>query len=85
MRPPTKLGWAVRWGTVRMLVTFLANTALKVPAEVVEFAAEQVEVDPFVGRTVRGDRGGPGGRPPGSCDCGCGCGCGSPPMVRHER
>ncbi|SEG81635.1 protein of unknown function [Thermomonospora echinospora] len=44
-RPATKLGWAVQWGTVRMLGTFLADTPLKVPAEVVEFAAEQVGVD----------------------------------------
>ncbi|MFI6742761.1 DUF4158 domain-containing protein [Nonomuraea sp. NPDC050451] len=41
-----KLGWVVQWGTVQMLETFLADTPLKVPAEVVEFAAEQVEVDP---------------------------------------
>lgn len=35
-RPAIKLGWAVQWGTARMLGTFLPDTPLKVPSEVVE-------------------------------------------------
>nr|BFE37783.1 hypothetical protein GCM10010200_100340 [Actinomadura rugatobispora] len=44
-RPATNLGWAVEWGTVRMLGTVLADAPLKVPDEVVAFAAEQVGMD----------------------------------------
>lgn len=45
-RPATKLGWAVQWGTVRMLGTFLADAPLEGPAQVIGFAAEQAGVDP---------------------------------------
>lgn len=45
-RPATMLGWAVQWGTVRILGTFRADTPPRVPAEVAGFAAEQAEVDP---------------------------------------
>ena len=45
-RPETRLGWAVQWGTVRMLGTFLTDDPLAVPGPVVEFVAEQLGVDP---------------------------------------
>jgi TnpA family transposase len=45
-RPAIKLGWAVQWGTARMLGTFLPDTPLKVPGEVIAFAAEQLNIDP---------------------------------------
>jgi hypothetical protein len=45
-RPATKLGWAVQWGTVRMLGTFLSEDPLDVPGGVLEFVAEQLGVDP---------------------------------------
>ncbi|WP_271217556.1 DUF4158 domain-containing protein [Streptosporangium carneum] len=45
-RPATKLGWAVQWGTVRMLGTFLAEDPLDVPGVVLAFAAEQLDIDP---------------------------------------
>ncbi|GAA3507680.1 hypothetical protein FHR32_004309 [Streptosporangium album] len=44
-RAATKLGWAVQWGTARMLGTFLADAPLKVPAEVIGFAAERLDAD----------------------------------------
>ncbi|GAB2859000.1 Tn3-like element Tn3 family transposase [Actinocorallia aurea] len=43
--PATRLGWAVQWGTVRMLGVFLTEDPTVVPAGVVEFVAEQVGVD----------------------------------------
>ncbi|WP_040838694.1 DUF4158 domain-containing protein [Nocardia brevicatena] len=43
-RPHNKVGWAVQWGTVRMLGTFLPTPA-EVPDVVAEFMAEQVGVD----------------------------------------
>lgn len=45
-RPATRLGWAVQWGTVRMLGTFLTEDPTAVPGPVVEFVAEQLGVDP---------------------------------------
>ncbi|GAA3801961.1 hypothetical protein GCM10022226_22230 [Sphaerisporangium flaviroseum] len=45
-RPAAKLGWAVQWGTVRMLGTFLTEGPLDVPSEVLEFVAAQLDVDP---------------------------------------
>jgi hypothetical protein len=45
-RPATKLGWAVQWGTVRMLGTFLSEDPLDVPGAVLAFVAEQLGVDP---------------------------------------
>ncbi|WP_147268872.1 DUF4158 domain-containing protein [Sphaerisporangium album] len=45
-RPATKLGWAVQWGTVRMLGAFLAEDPLDVPGQVLEFVAEQLGIDP---------------------------------------
>lgn len=45
-RPATRLGWAVQWGTVRMLGTFLTEDPTAVPVPVVEFVAEQLGVDP---------------------------------------
>ncbi|GGV57568.1 transposase [Streptomyces spectabilis] len=39
-----RLGWAVQWGTVRMLGTFLSAPA-DVPTGVAEFVAEQLEID----------------------------------------
>ncbi|WP_327282103.1 DUF4158 domain-containing protein [Streptomyces sp. NBC_01205] len=44
-RPPTRLGWAVQWGTVRMLGTFLTEDPTAVPASVVRFVAEQLGID----------------------------------------
>ncbi|MFB4286352.1 DUF4158 domain-containing protein [Nonomuraea sp. ATR24] len=40
-RPATRLGWAVQWGTVRMLGVFLTEDPLAVPPEAVAFVAEQ--------------------------------------------
>ncbi|MEU6787358.1 DUF4158 domain-containing protein [Nonomuraea angiospora] len=45
-RPATKLGWAVQWGTVRMLGVFLTDDPLAVPPEAVAFVAEQLGLDP---------------------------------------
>jgi hypothetical protein len=45
-RPATKLGWAVQWGTVRMLGVFLTEDPTAVPAGVAGFVVEQVGVDP---------------------------------------
>lgn len=45
-RPATKLGWAVQWGTVRMLGVLLTEGPAAVPAGAVEFVAEQLGVDP---------------------------------------
>ncbi|SOD67393.1 Phage integrase family protein [Streptomyces zhaozhouensis] len=44
-RPATKLGWAVQWGTVRMLGTFVTEEPAAVPASVVRFVAEQLDVE----------------------------------------
>ncbi|MEU0375528.1 DUF4158 domain-containing protein [Streptomyces sp. NPDC006283] len=44
-RPATRLGWAVQWGTVRMLGTFLTEDPTVVPASVVQFVAEQLAFD----------------------------------------
>jgi hypothetical protein len=43
-RPHNRLGWAVQWGTVRMLGTFLSELA-GVPPEVAAFVAEQLGID----------------------------------------
>ncbi|GAA0838223.1 hypothetical protein GCM10009525_47670 [Streptosporangium amethystogenes subsp. fukuiense] len=45
-RPAMKLGWAVQWGTVRMLGVFLTDDPLAVPPEAVAFVAEQLGLDP---------------------------------------
>ena len=54
-RPATRLGWAVQWGTVRMLGTFLTDDPTAVPAGVVRFVAEQLGEDraQFPGYAVR--------------------------------
>ncbi|MEU9889038.1 DUF4158 domain-containing protein [Sphaerisporangium sp. NPDC051011] len=44
-RPAMKLGWAVQWGTVRMLGVFLTENPTAVPDGVVAFVAEQLDVD----------------------------------------
>ncbi|MES4907815.1 MULTISPECIES: DUF4158 domain-containing protein [unclassified Streptomyces] len=44
-RAATRLGWAVQWGTVRRLGTFLTEDPDAVPAVVVRFVAEQLGVD----------------------------------------
>lgn len=44
-RPATRLGWAVQWGTVRMLGTFLTEDPTAVPASAVRFVAEQLALD----------------------------------------
>ncbi|MEK8174158.1 DUF4158 domain-containing protein [Streptomyces sp. M19] len=44
-RPATRLAWAVRWGTVRMLGTFLTEDSTVIPASVVRFVAEQLTLD----------------------------------------
>lgn len=44
--PATRLGWAVQWGTVRMLGVFLTEAPIDVPAGAVAFAAEQLDLDP---------------------------------------
>ena len=43
-RRHSRLGWAVQWGTVRMLGTFLEDP-LEVPRVVIDYAAEQLGVD----------------------------------------
>ncbi|MCY0924393.1 MULTISPECIES: DUF4158 domain-containing protein [unclassified Streptomyces] len=43
-RPHNRLGWAVQWGTVRMLGTFLSQPA-KVPPGVAAFVADQLGID----------------------------------------
>ncbi|WP_331719031.1 DUF4158 domain-containing protein (plasmid) [Streptomyces sp. NBC_00289] len=40
-RPHNRLGWAVQWGTVRMLGTFVTAPA-EVPTGIVDFVAEQL-------------------------------------------
>jgi hypothetical protein len=45
-RPSMRLGWAVQWGTVRMLGVFLTEKPAAVPAGVVGFVGEQLGVDP---------------------------------------
>lgn len=44
--PATKLGWALQWGTVRMLGVFLPDNPTGVPDSVVPFVADQLGVDP---------------------------------------
>ena len=44
-RATTRLGWAVQWGTVRMLGTFLTEEPTSVPASVVAFVAGQLGED----------------------------------------
>jgi len=44
-RATTRLGWAVPWGTVRMLGTFLTEEPTSVPASVVAFVAGQLGED----------------------------------------
>ncbi|WP_460761900.1 DUF4158 domain-containing protein [Nocardiopsis oceani] len=43
---PTRLGWAVRWGTVRMLGIFQADRPTRVPERAVAFVSDQLDVDP---------------------------------------
>lgn len=43
-RPHNRLGWAVQWGTVRMLGTFLTAPA-DVPTGVADFVAEQLGIE----------------------------------------
>ncbi|GAB3451230.1 Tn3-like element Tn3 family transposase [Streptomonospora sediminis] len=44
--PPTRLGWALQWGTVRMLGVFQPDAPTAVPEPVIGFVAEQLGVDP---------------------------------------
>ena len=44
-RATTRLGWAVQWGTVRMLGTFLTEEPTAIPASVVAFVAGQLGED----------------------------------------
>ncbi|MFJ2032935.1 DUF4158 domain-containing protein [Streptosporangium sp. NPDC087985] len=44
-RPATRLGWAVQWGTVRMLGTFLTEDPTAVPASVARLVAEHLCMD----------------------------------------
>jgi len=44
--PPTRLGWAVQWGTVRMLGVFQPDHPTRVPERAVAFVADQLDVDP---------------------------------------
>ncbi|MEV0422279.1 DUF4158 domain-containing protein [Streptosporangium canum] len=60
-RPPGRAhGAAVQWGTARTPGTFLADAPLKVPAEVIGFAAERLDADRVVlhvgGHTARWPR-----------------------------
>ena len=43
-RPHNRLGWAVQWGTVRMLGTFLTEDPAAVPDVVVDFVADQLGI-----------------------------------------
>jgi hypothetical protein len=43
-RDENRLGFAVQWGTVRMLGTFLGEDPTAVPASVAAFVAEQLEI-----------------------------------------
>ncbi|MFF4986270.1 DUF4158 domain-containing protein [Streptosporangium saharense] len=43
-RPHNRLGWAVQWGTVRMLGTFLPEPS-QAPSAVAAFVADQMEID----------------------------------------
>ncbi|MFF8958679.1 Tn3 family transposase [Streptomyces sp. NPDC014894] len=45
-RDATKLGFAVQWGTVRMLGTFLLDDPVAVPRSTAAFVAEQLRLDP---------------------------------------
>ncbi|MFC5887242.1 DUF4158 domain-containing protein [Kitasatospora sp. CM 4170] len=53
--PANRLGFAVLWGSVRMLGAFPTDDLAVVPAVVVRFAAEQLDVEEFewVGYGVR--------------------------------
>lgn len=44
--PANRLGWAVQWGCVRMLGVFPTEDLSVVPAAVVRFAAEQLDIGP---------------------------------------
>ncbi|MEH0557601.1 DUF4158 domain-containing protein [Streptomyces sp. B21-101] len=44
--PANRLGWAVQWGCVRMLGVFPTEDLSVVPAVVVRFVAEQLDVEP---------------------------------------
>ncbi len=44
-RPATRLGWAVQWGTVRMLGTFLTEEPRAVPGPVAGFVAKHLDLD----------------------------------------
>jgi TnpA family transposase len=44
--PANRLGWAVQWGCVRMFGVFPTEDLSVVPAAVVRFAAEQLDVEP---------------------------------------
>ncbi|MFE6449650.1 DUF4158 domain-containing protein [Nocardiopsis dassonvillei] len=44
--PATRLGWAVQWGTVRMLGIFQADHPTRVPERAVAFVADQLDIDP---------------------------------------
>ncbi|MBB6122185.1 DUF4158 domain-containing protein [Nocardiopsis algeriensis] len=44
--PATRLGWAVQWGTVRMLGVFQPDHPTSVPERAVAFVADQLGTDP---------------------------------------
>lgn len=47
-RDENRLGFAVQWGTVRMLGTFLGDDPTAVPGAVAAFVAEQLEISDLV-------------------------------------
>jgi len=56
-RAHNKLGWAVQWGTVRMLGTFLTDSgAVDVPEVVLRYAAEQLGIADWAQAKLYGDR-----------------------------
>ncbi|WP_017575774.1 DUF4158 domain-containing protein [Nocardiopsis kunsanensis] len=44
--PATQLGWALQWGTVRLLGLFQADRPARVPERAVDFVADQLGLDP---------------------------------------
>jgi len=56
-RAHNKLGWAVQWGTVRMLGTFLTDSGpVDVPEVVLRYAAEQLGIADWAQAKLYGDR-----------------------------